>query len=34
MSRFEAGSLECELTASAVIGQLREVWFLAHLVGW
>ncbi|CAN0151182.1 unnamed protein product, partial [Ectocarpus sp. 8 AP-2014] len=34
LSRFEAGSLECELTASAVIGQLREVWFLAHLVGW
>lgn len=34
LSRFEAGSLECELSASAVIGQLREVWFLAHLVGW
>lgn len=34
LSRFEAGSLKCELSAGAVIGQLREVWFLAHLVGW
>lgn len=29
-----AGDLECKLTMSAVLSQLREVWFLAHLVGW
>lgn len=35
LSNFEAsGPLNCELTASAVLNQLREVWFLAHLVGW
>lgn len=29
-----AGALECKLTVGAVLSQLREVWFLAHLVGW
>lgn len=26
--------LKCDLTVGAVLSQLREVWFLAHLVGW
>ncbi|CAN0152971.1 unnamed protein product [Ascophyllum nodosum] len=35
VSNFEsAGPLDCELTFSAVLSQLREVWFLAHLLGW
>eukprot|EP00752_Nemacystus_decipiens_P016278 g14557.t1 len=34
LSSFEAGSLQCKLTASAVLSQLREVWFPAHLIGW
>lgn len=35
LSNFEAGEpLNCKLTAGAVLNQLREVWFLAHLVGW
>lgn len=34
LSSFEAGSLECKLTVSAVLSQLREVWFPAHLIGW
>ncbi|CAM9411371.1 unnamed protein product [Scytosiphon promiscuus] len=34
LSSFEEGSLECELSVSAVLSQLREVWFPAHLVGW
>lgn len=34
-SNFEGGgALECTLTVGAVLHQLKEVWFLAHLVGW
>lgn len=35
LSNFEtAGPLQCKLTLGAVLSQLREVWFLAHLLGW
>ena len=34
-SNFDsAGPLQCKLTVGAVLSQLREVWFLAHLLGW
>lgn len=34
VSSFEPGSLECEVSVVTVLRQFREVWFMAHLVGW
>jgi Phosphatidyl serine synthase len=26
--------MDCAITWDAVMGQLREVWFIAHMAGW
>ncbi|CAM9515275.1 unnamed protein product [Discosporangium mesarthrocarpum] len=30
----EVKDLECQITPAAVLSQLKEVWFLAHVIGW
>ncbi|CAM9573204.1 unnamed protein product [Chrysoparadoxa australica] len=28
------GGMDCDLTLSAMLGQMREIWFVAHVLGW